>query len=280
MKGVIMFKIINKEQLHPSIAKLEIEAPLIARKRKAGQFVILRVNDTGERIPITIADSDPEKGTITIYVQEIGKSSALVNSLKTGDSISDVLGPLGRPTHIKKFGTVVIIGGGVGTAEALPIAQEFKAAGNNVIAIVGAREAGLLVGLEKMAEYSHRLIVCTDDGSKGVKGFVTEALRQLKEDEKIHIDYVLAVGPLPMMRAVSNMTKPWSIKTEISLNSIMIDGTGMCGGCRVTVGGETRFVCVDGPEFDAHEVDFDLLQQRQRIYLSQEKESYESFKKA
>jgi ferredoxin--NADP+ reductase len=275
-----MFKIINKEQLHPLIAKLEIEAPLIAKKRKAGQFVILRVNDTGERIPITIADSDTEKGTITIYVQEVGKSSALVNSLKTGDSISDVLGPLGKPTHVKKLGTVVIIGGGVGTAEALPIAQEFKNAGNNVIAIVGAREAGLLVGLEKMAEYSHRLIVCTDDGSKGVKGFVTEALRQLKEDEKIQIDYVLAVGPLPMMRAVSNMTRPWGIKTEISLNSIMIDGTGMCGGCRVTVGGETRFVCVDGPEFDAHEVDFDVLQQRQRIYLSQEKESYESFKKA
>ena len=275
-----MFKVVEKEQLHPLIAKLVIEAPLIAERRKAGQFIILRVNETGERIPITIADSDPKKGTITIYVQELGKTSGLVNSLMAGDYMSDILGPLGKPTHIMKHGTVVIMGGGVGTAEALPIAKAYKDAGNEVIAIVGAREEGLLVGLDEMEANTDRLIICTDDGSKGMKGFVTQALKQLVEDDKKEINFVMAVGPLPMMKAVSNMTKEYGIKTEISLNSIMIDGTGMCGGCRVSVGGETRFVCVDGPEFDAHDVDFDVLQQRQSAYLNEEKESYDMMKEA
>ncbi len=274
-----MYKVVEKEQLHPTIGKLVIEAPLVAKKRKAGQFIILRVNETGERIPITIADSDPDKGTITIYVQELGKTSGLVNKLMKGDSLSDVVGPLGKPTHIEKHGTVCIMGGGVGTAEALPIAKAYKDAGNEVIAIVGAREAGLLVGLEEMESFTDQLIICTDDGSQGMKGFVTQALQKLVEEDKKKIDFVMAVGPLPMMKAVSNMTKDYGIKTEISLNSIMIDGTGMCGGCRVTVGGETKFVCVDGPEFDAHDVDFDILQQRQSAYLDEEKESYNEFKK-
>ncbi len=273
-----MFKIQHAEFLAPGIKRFVIEAPRIARKQKPGQFVILRLYEQGERIPITIEHSDPERGTIRIVVQSAGKTTNLLNSLKTGDSILDVVGPLGKPSHIEKFGTVVVMGGGVGTAMAYPTAAALKQAGNRVISIVGARNKELVILERELRETSDALMITTDDGSYADKGFVTDKLRQLIENGT-RIDLVLAIGPIPMMRAVAEMTRKERIRTIVSLNPIMIDGTGMCGGCRVLIDGKSEFACVDGPEFDAHRVDFAVLVQRNSMYRAAEQKSMEEFQR-
>ncbi|TCD48815.1 sulfide/dihydroorotate dehydrogenase-like FAD/NAD-binding protein [Chlorobium sp. N1] len=267
-----MYRIVSSIFLAENIKKIEIEAPRIAKKRKAGQFVMLRVTDHGERIPLTIAGSDPEKGTITLIVQGMGKSTRALNLLEAGSSIADIVGPLGTPSHIENFGTAVSIGGGVGTAIAYPTAIALKEAGNHVITINGARSKDLVILEREMQEVSDEAYITTDDGSYGYHGFVTQKLQELIDSGR-KIDFVLAIGPIPMMKAVAEVTRPYGIKTVVSLNPIMVDGTGMCGGCRVTVDGEIKFACVDGPEFDAHKVDFTNLADRNRIYLSEEKES-------
>lgn len=265
-----MFPITEARFLAPDVKLFRIEAPRIARHRKAGQFVILRIHEHGERIPLTIADSDTQAGTITIIVQGVGKTTKLLNDLKTGDAILDVVGPLGEPSEVDLFGTVVVIGGGVGTAIAYPTAVAMKQAGNRVIGIVGARTKNLVILEEDMRATSDELFVMTDDGSYGTKGFVTQKLADLISSGT-KINRVLAIGPIPMMKAVADVTRPYAIKTIVSLNPIMVDGTGMCGGCRVTVGGQSRFACVDGPEFDAHEVDFTILAQRNTLYRQRER---------
>jgi len=271
-----MFKIQHAEFLAPGIKRFVIEAPRIAHKYKPGQFVILRLYEQGERIPITIEHSDPERGTIRIVVQSIGKTTHLLNSMNTGDSILNVVGPLGKPSEIEKFGTVVVMGGGVGTAMAYPTAVALKHAGNRVISIVGARNKELVILERELREASDVLMITTDDGSYADKGFVTDKLRQLIENGT-RIDLVLAIGPVPMMRAVAEMTRKEHIRTIVSLNPIMIDGTGMCGGCRVLVDGKSEFACVDGPEFDAHRVDFSVLVQRNSTYREAERKSMEEF---
>jgi ferredoxin--NADP+ reductase len=270
-----VFPIQQARWLAPDVKLFEIEAPRIARKRRAGQFVIVRVHEHGERIPLTIADSDLEAGTITIIVQGVGKTTKLLNMLETGDAILDVVGPLGQPSEVELFGTVVVIGGGVGTAIAYPTAVAMKQAGNTVIGIVGARNEKLVILEDEMRAAVDELFVMTDDGSYGEHGFVTQKLQELIEGGR-GIDRVLAIGPIPMMRAVAELTRPCKISTVVSLNPIMVDGTGMCGGCRVLVGGTTRFACVDGPEFDAHLVDFDLLMRRNRAYRRFEAERLEA----
>jgi len=265
-----MYKIIRKEELAPSVKLFEVEAPLIARKARPGQFVILRIAEEGERIPLTIADFDREKGSIVLIFQEVGATTRQLGQLNAGDGIQDLVGPLGRPTHIERFGTVVCIGGGIGIAPVYPIARGMKEAGNTVISIIGARTEGLLIYEREMAAVSDELLVATDDGSRGLKGFVTDALRQVV-DRGTKIDLVVAIGPVIMMKNVAEATRPLGIHTVVSLNPIMVDGTGMCGGCRVAVGNEIKFACVDGPEFDAHLVDFKGLIARQRMYLPQEK---------
>lgn len=272
----MMNKIVNAEFIAPDIKLFKIKAPYIAEKRKPGQFVVLRVHELGERIPITIADADINDGTITIIVQGIGKTTKHLNKLEAGDHIHDLAGPLGKPSHIDKFGRVVCISGGVGTAEALPIAKALKEAGNEVISIIGARTRDLIITEKEMADRTDEVIITTDDGSYGKKGFVTHALQELLDQGK-KVDFILAIGPLPMMKSVSEMTRPLNIPTMVSLNSIMIDATGMCGGCRATVGGKTVFVCVDGPEFDGHQVDFSVLENRQKIYIDEEKTSLKKF---
>jgi ferredoxin/flavodoxin---NADP+ reductase len=267
-----MNRIVKKEILSDIITKYVIEAPLIAKKRKAGNFIILRVMEGGERIPITIADSDPKIGTITIIVQAVGKTTKMLAALQEGEYILDVVGPLGMPTPIEKFGRVVCIGGGVGTAEVYPIAKALKEAGNEVIGIVGARSKELIILEKEMGSACNKLYITTDDGSYGRKGFVSEQLLDLINNG-LKIDGVYAIGPIPMMKVCGNVTKPFGIKTYVSLNPIMVDGTGMCGGCRVTVGGKMKFACVDGPEFDAHEVDFDELIMRNRTFVDLEKTS-------
>jgi ferredoxin--NADP+ reductase len=274
-----LFEIIDKRILAPGISWFEIKAPRIAVKRQAGQFVIVRLREKGERIPLTVVDSDPEKGTIVLAVQEIGKTTADFQTFEKGDQILDIVGPLGKPTPIEKVGTAVVIGGGVGTAEAYPIAKALKGAGNDVISIIGARTQDLVVMEEEMSEVSSKVRISTDDGSYGIHGFVTDALQQFL-DEGLKIDLVVAIGPVPMMKAVCNVTRPHSIKTLVSLNSIMIDATGMCGACRVSIDGKTKFACVDGPEFDGHKVDFDELTQRIGAYIQMEKESYELYKQS
>ena len=271
-----MFKIVSAEFLAPDIKKFIIVAPKIALKRKAGQFVIIRLKEGGERIPLTIADSDTVSGTITIIVQGIGKTTRELNSLAGGDEILDVVGPLGKPSEIENFGTAISIGGGVGTAIAYPTAAALKQAGNYTISIIGGRSKNLVILEEEMKEICDEVHVTTDDGSYGTKGFVTGKLKEIIDDGK-KIDLVLAIGPIPMMKAVAETTRPYGIKTVVSLNPIMIDGTGMCGGCRAIVDGKNVFVCVDGPEFDAHKVDFMLLEQRNRSYLYEEGESLEIF---
>jgi ferredoxin--NADP+ reductase len=271
-----MFKIIEARFLAKDIKLFRIEAPKIAQKRKAGQFVIVRIDEQGERIPLTIADSDSGQGSITIIVQGVGKTTRQLNMLETGDRIKDVVGPLGMPSHIENFGTAVSIGGGVGTAIAFPTAVALKEAGNRVITINGARTKDLVILEEEMRSVSDAAYITTDDGSYGYHGFVTDMLKKLI-DEGEKPDFVLAIGPIPMMKAVADVTRPYNIRTVVSLNPIMIDGTGMCGGCRVTVGGETKFACVDGPEFDAHEVDFKNLIDRNRMYAEYEKRSLEDF---
>lgn len=271
-----MYKIISAKFLAEDIKRFDIEAPKIAKKRLAGQFVIIRLNEHGERIPLTIADSDIEKGIITIIVQGIGKTTKQLNLLESGDSIMDVVGPLGLPSHIENFGTVVSIGGGVGTAIAYPTAVALKEAGNHVITINGARTKELVILEEEMKAVSNESYVTTDDGSYGFHGFVTQKLQALIDEGKT-IDFVLAIGPIPMMKAVAEVTRPHGIKTVVSLNPIMVDGTGMCGGCRVIVDGKSQFACVDGPEFDAHLVDFKNLTDRNKMYNDFEKNSLEKF---
>jgi ferredoxin--NADP+ reductase len=273
-----VFKIIHAQFLAPSIKRLVIEAPRIARKQKPGQFVILRVYEEGERIPITIENSDPARGTINIVVQSAGKTTHLLNSLNTGDEILDVVGPLGKPSEIANYGTVVVVGGGVGTAMAYPTAAAMKRAGNRVLSIVGARNKELVILESEMRAVSDALMITTDDGSYADKGFVTDKLRQLIENGT-RIDLVVAVGPIVMMRAVAEMTRKENIHTVVSLNPIMIDGTGMCGGCRVLIDGKSEFACVDGPEFDAHSVDFALLVQRNSMYRDAEQRSMTEFER-
>jgi ferredoxin--NADP+ reductase len=267
-----MNKIVETRFIGPDVKLFRVEAPKIAEKRKAGQFIILRVHDRGERIPLTIADSDARQGTITIIVQGVGKTTKQLNALEAGDYIHDLVGPLGKPSHIENFGTAVSIGGGVGTAIAYPTAKALKEAGNHVISIIGGRSEDYVILEDEMREVSDEVYPTTDDGSYGYHGFVTQKLQELI-DEGRTIDFVLAIGPIPMMSAVAKVTKPYGIKTVVSLNPIMVDGTGMCGGCRAIVEDETVFVCVDGPEFDAHKVNFDILTSRNKMYQEQEKNS-------
>ena len=271
-----MFEILKRQEMAGGTVVLdEISAPLIARKAKPGQFVILKANETGERIPLTMADTDPKKGLITIIYQVVGKSTELFKTLNVGDKFQDVIGPLGQPTHLEKMGTVVCVGGGTGIAVMHPITRGLKQLGNRVIAIIGARTKDLLILEDKMKEASHELHVCTDDGSYGHHGFVTDVLKEILKKEDVKL--VVGIGPVPMMKFVSKMTAEYKIKTLVSLNAIMLDGTGMCGCCRVSVGGKTKFACVDGPEFDGHKVDFDELAQRLQAYKEEEVLSYERF---
>ena len=272
-----MFRILSAEFLAPGIKRFTIEAPRIARKQKPGQFVILRLYEQGERIPLTIESSDSKRGTINIVVQSIGKTTHLLNSLNAGDTILDVVGPFGKPSEIENFGTVVVMGGGVGTAMAYPTATALKKAGNCVISIIGARDKDLVIFEKEMRAVSDVLMITTDDGTYADKGFVTDKLRQLI-DNGTHIDIVLAIGPIPMMKAVADVTRSKGIRTIVSLNPIMIDGTGMCGGCRVLVDSRSKFACVDGPEFDAHLVNFDVLIQRNSMYRDAEQKSMSEFK--
>ena len=271
-----MFKIKYAQFIAPGIKRFTIEAPRIARAYQPGQFIILRLYDHGERIPLTIERAEREAGTINLVVQSIGKTTNLLNSLEAGDFILDVVGPLGKPSHIAKFGTVVVMGGGVGTAMAYPTTAALKQAQNKVISIVGARSKGLMILENEMRAVSDVLMVTTDDGTYGDKGFVTDKLKQLINNG-VKIDLVIAVGPIPMMRAVAEVTRKENIPTVVSLNSIMVDGTGMCGGCRVLIDGKSEFACVDGPEFDAHRVDFDALVKRNNMYRDLEKQSLDQF---
>jgi len=271
-----MFKIVKREEMSEGTVILnEIEAPLIARKAKPGQFVILKATEDGERIPLTMAETNPEKGTITIIYMVVGKSTALFKTLQVGDGYQDVIGPLGKPTHLEKVGTVVCVGGGTGVAVLHPITRALKEIGNHVICIIGARSKDLLILEDKMRDASTELHVCTDDGSYGHHGFVTEVLKEVLEKEDVKL--AVAIGPVPMMKFVSLITKEKEVKTIVSLNPIMVDGTGMCGGCRVSIGGENKFACVDGPEFDGHQVDYDELMKRLQAYCEDEKTCHNDF---
>ncbi len=263
------YKILYKKELCPNQYELRIDAPFVVRNAKAGQFIILRVDEEGERLPLTIADVDKEKGELTIVYMAVGYSTKKLAQLNEGDEIADLVGPLGQPTHIKKYGTVICLAGGYGAAPCYLIAKAFKEAGNKVYMIMGARNKDLIFWQDKMKQACSELFITTDDGTLGEKGFVTQVLERIMNSEKV--DYAIAVGPMPMMRAVANMTKDKDIYTEASMNPIMVDGTGMCGACRVTVGGEVKFACVDGPDFDAHKIDFDEVINRTRIYKEQEK---------
>ncbi|MEO0132295.1 MAG: sulfide/dihydroorotate dehydrogenase-like FAD/NAD-binding protein [candidate division WOR-3 bacterium] len=273
-----MFKILSTKALAPNIKCFEFEAPYIAQKAQPGQFVVVRINETGERIPLTIADTKKDQGVVIIVFQEVGKTTKLLGTLKAGDYVLDLLGPLGKPSEIKYYGTVVCIGGGVGTPEIYPIARALKEIGNKVVTIIGARTKELLIMVEEMRSVSDELYITTDDGSYGTKGLVTDELKRLIS-QGIKIDKVFAVGPVIMMKAVSETTRPYNIPTVVSLNPIMLDATGMCGVCRVEVGGETKFACVDGPEFDGHQVNFDTLMMRLKTYLKEERVSLELFEK-
>ena len=270
-----MNKIVDKEYFSDNVVKLVIEAPAISKSRKAGHFIILRVGSKGERIPLTIVGSDTEKGTITIIVQKMGVSSIKLVNLEVGDYITDVVGPLGNATHVEKVGTILASGGGVGVAPLLPIVDAFKKAGNKVITVLAARTKELIILEEQIREFSDEVIIMTDDGSYGKKGLVTNGMEEIIKREKI--DIAVTVGPAIMMKFVSLLTKKYKIHTLASLNTIMVDGTGMCGACRVTVGGKTKFVCVDGPEFDAHQVDFDEMLSRLSAYNKQEEQAYNHY---
>ncbi len=274
-----MYKIVKKVKLTEDIDRFEVKAPLIAKKAAPGQFVVIRVCEQGERIPLTIADYDRKAGLISLVSMRVGKTTEMLAKLEAGDSLANVVGPLGTPSELEKFGNVVCVGGGVGIAPIMPIARGLREAGNNVVSIIGARTSDDLILEEEMDKISDQLHVCTDDGSKGFKGFVSEFLGQYIKKQKSGINRVVAIGPAPMMDAVSKVTRPYRIKTIVSLNSIMVDGTGMCGACRVEVGNKTKFVCVDGPEFDGHEVDFGLLFARQKIYCPEEEQSHELHRK-
>jgi len=280
-----LYRIVKKEKLVEDIDRFYLKAPLIAKKAKAGQFVVIRINEDGERIPLTIAGYNRSNGIINIVSMRVGKTTALLSSLKEGDSILDVVGPLGNASEIENFGRVICVGGGVGVAPIFPIARELKKTGNYVISIIGARSKDLLILKEEMEDISDELHICSDDGSIGYHGFVSDFLKEYLEKnltgnayKRKDIARVIAIGPALMMAAVTRVTEPFSIRTIVSLNSIMVDGTGMCGACRVEVGGKTKFVCVDGPEFDGHQVNFDLLLSRQKVYCDREKECMDLYK--
>ena len=270
--------IVNKEYFSENVVRLDIEAPLIAKSRKAGHFVIVRVDENGERIPLTIAGSDLEKGTITHKKKKIGVSSTKLCALNAGDYVADVVGPLGKATHIEKFGTVVCACGGVGTAPMLPIAEAMKKAGNKVITVLAARTKDLIILEEQMRKVSDEVVIMTDDGSYGTKGLVTNGVEGIINREKV--DLCVTIGPAIMMKFVSLLTKKYEVPTVASLNTIMVDGTGMCGACRVSIGGETKFVCVDGPEFDAHQVNFDEMMMRMGAYREQEQAAFAKYKES
>ncbi len=272
-----MNEIVELKKLAPQINLLKLNVPLITQRAKAGQFVVLRINQEGERIPMSITDLDPQTGILTIIFQEVGKTTAHLATLKQGDVLADVVGPLGVPTHMENFGTCVCVGGGIGIAPIHFVAKNLKQKGNKVISIIGARSKNLLILEEEMGKISDQLLISTDDGSYGHHGFVTDVLTQLLS-QKVEVDYIMAIGPVIMMKAVCGVTAPHGIKTLVSLNPIMVDATGMCGACRVTVGGKTKFACVDGPDFDGHQVDFDELLKRQAMYLKQERIAMERFK--
>jgi len=269
-----MYRIVTKEKLGPVTDFMKVEAPAIAKKAKPGQFVVIRIDEVGERIPLTLADWDDKEGTISLVAMQVGTSTHKLARLDAGDNILNLVGPLGLPSEIERFGTVVCVGGGVGIAPLFPIARALRQAGNKIISIIGAREKGLLFWEERMRSVSDELIVTTDDGSYGRKGLVTEPLKEILERDK-QVKRVIAIGPAIMMKFCSATTKPFGVHTIVSLNSIMVDGTGMCGCCRVSVGDVTKFACVDGPEFDGHKVDWALLFKRQQIYLAEEKRSLE-----
>ena len=264
-----MYKIVEKKVLSETVKLMEIKAPLVAKKAQAGQFIIFRIDEQGERIPLTIADYDRKKGTVTVIFMEVGKTTKQLGTLNVGDSLLNFAGPLGVASEIENFGTVICIGGGVGIAPLYPIVRELKKAGNYVITILGARNEKLLMLEKEIEEHSNELHICTDDGSKGTKGFVSNILQNLIDEGKT-INVVWAIGPVIMMKVVVDLTKKYDLKTIVSLNPIMVDGTGMCGGCRVSVGGETKFACVDGPEFDGHLVDFKNLMLRNRRFVKEE----------
>jgi ferredoxin--NADP+ reductase len=271
-----VYEILAKKDLAPVTKLYVVQAPVVAHKARSGQFVIIRLHEEGERIPLTIADYDRDAGTITLVVQEVGKTTMEMGTLKVGDQLASFTGPLGEPSEIQNYGTVLCVGGGVGIAPIYPIAHDLRAAGNKVVSIIGARNKDLLFWEEKMREVSHELIVCTDDGSYARKALVTIPMKELLEAGR-SIDRIWAIGPAIMMKFCALTTQPFGVPTIVSLNSIMVDGTGMCGACRVEVGGQTRFVCVDGPEFDGHQVDWDQLLARQRIYPEQEKQAVEKW---
>jgi len=282
-----LYRIVKKEKLVEDIDRFYLKAPLIAKKAKAGQFVVIRINEDGERIPLTIAGYNRSNGIINIVSMRVGKTTSLLSSLKEGDSILDVVGPLGNASEIENFGRVICVGGGVGVAPIFPIARELKKTGNYVISIIGARSKDLLILKEEMEDTSDELYICSDDGSIGYHGFISNFLKEYLEknltgnaDKKKdkRITRIIAIGPALMMASVAEVTKPFNIKTIVSLNSIMVDGTGMCGACRVEVRGKTKFVCVDGPEFDGHQVNFDLLLSRQKTYCDHEKECMDLYK--
>ena len=275
-RGEAMFTIVKKEELSDAVTLFEIEAKDIARKAKAGNFFVLKIDEQGERIPLTIADFDRERGTITTIFQKMGKTTHQLGAMSEGDALSDVIGPLGMHSHIEKFGKVICVGGGVGIAPIYPIARALKEAGNTVISIIGARARNLIFWEDKMRDVSDELIITTDDGSYGRKAVVTVPLDELLREGDIQLVY--AIGPAIMMKFVCKTTEKYQVKTIVSLNSIMVDATGMCGACRVEVGGETKFACVDGPEFEGHKVDFDLLMSRQRMYLEEEKLAMERYR--
>jgi len=272
-----MFKILKKQELGPKMQLMELDAPLVSRKVEPGQFIVLRVNETGERIPLTIADFNRGKGTVTIVFQEIGKTTHLLATKNAGDSISDVLGPLGNPSEIGHFGNVICIGGGIGVAPVYPLARKLKQKGNKVTSIIGYRSKNYVFWEDKMKNASNKVLIATNDGTYGEKGFVTNVLKKLMDGREL-IDRIFAIGPAIMMKAVSDLTREKEIKTIVSLNSLMVCGMGMCGACRVIVGGETKFTCADGPDFDAHLVDFDILMKRLSTYKEEEKLSFEKWK--
>jgi len=271
-----MSKILERTELAPKIVRLVLDAPEIARRHQPGQFIIMRPDETGERVPMSVADVDRERGTIATVIQEVGVTSAKLCAMNAGDDVADVVGPLGVPTHVEKFGTAVCVGGGAGIPPLYLIARRFKETGNHLISILGGRDCRYVLMEEEMRATSDEVIICTDDGSYGKKGFVTVALEELIASGR-QIDYVLAIGPPLMMKAVAELTRPHKITTYASLNTIMIDGTGMCGACRVSVGGQTRFVCADGPEFDAHQINFDEMMKRLQMYRTLEQRAYERY---
>jgi ferredoxin--NADP+ reductase len=266
-----MYPIVEKKVLSENVKLLKIKAPLVAKKARPGQFIILRINEKGERIPLTIADSDSKEGTVTIIFLEVGKTTKQLGALKVGNLLENFAGPLGIPSEVKKYGTVVCVGGGVGIAPLYPIVKALKEAGNHVISILGAKTKDLLLLEKEIQTYSDEFYIATDDGSKGQKGFVSDVLQKVIDKQKVHL--VMAIGPIIMMKVVANLTEKYDIKTLVSLNPIMVDGTGMCGGCRVSIDGKTKFACVDGPEFDGHKVDYDNLMLRNRRFVHAEGEA-------